>query len=314
MTVERGVDPRGFALLAFGGAGPLHAAGIADELGIGRIVVPAAAGVLSALGLAAADRRADAQRTVLLRGAELADDALREAHDAVGAERGDLGDDAAALETTWEIRYAGQSYELAVRGEPDAAGLAEAFAAEHEARYGYRDDAAAVEVVTVRVRASVPGPGAGWEAEEGDAVEGPCASRSRARRSGCRRAGTGAPTPPGRCGWSGRRRERPGRHRPAGRHRRAARRMRGDGRRAHPLGALGEHQGAPRLLHRALRARRPDGHAGRAHPGAPRGDAGVRGRGARRGAPARRQLDPQRPLPGRDPPAGHHGRHAGVRG
>ncbi|HEX2088173.1 MAG TPA: hydantoinase/oxoprolinase family protein, partial [Solirubrobacteraceae bacterium] len=56
MTVERGVDPRGFALLAFGGAGGLHAADIADELGIGRIVCPRASGVLSALGLAAADR------------------------------------------------------------------------------------------------------------------------------------------------------------------------------------------------------------------------------------------------------------------
>ena len=54
VTVERGIDPRRFALLAFGGAGPLHAAAIADELGITRIVVPRAAGVLSALGLAAA--------------------------------------------------------------------------------------------------------------------------------------------------------------------------------------------------------------------------------------------------------------------
>src|SRR3954452_10735570 len=65
MTVERGVDPRRFALLAFGGAGPLHAAAIADELGMTTILVPRASGVLSALGLAAADRRADAQRTVL---------------------------------------------------------------------------------------------------------------------------------------------------------------------------------------------------------------------------------------------------------
>ncbi len=59
VTVERGIDPRRFALLAFGGAGPLHAAAIADELGIARIVVPRAAGVLSALGLAAAERRRD---------------------------------------------------------------------------------------------------------------------------------------------------------------------------------------------------------------------------------------------------------------
>ena len=58
MTVERGVDPRDFALLAFGGAGRLHATAIADELGIGTVLVPAAGGVLSALGLAAAERRA----------------------------------------------------------------------------------------------------------------------------------------------------------------------------------------------------------------------------------------------------------------
>ena len=66
MTVERGLDPRGFALLAFGGAGPLHAAAIAEELGMTRILVPRASGVLSALGLAAADRRVTRQRSVFL--------------------------------------------------------------------------------------------------------------------------------------------------------------------------------------------------------------------------------------------------------
>ncbi len=75
MTVERGLDPRDFALLAFGGAGALHAAAIADELGIARVLVPAASGVLSALGLAAAQRRVHVQRTVLRSGDEL-DDAL----------------------------------------------------------------------------------------------------------------------------------------------------------------------------------------------------------------------------------------------
>ena len=79
VTVERGIDPRRFALLAFGGAGPLHAAAIADELGITRIVVPRAAGVLSALGLAAAERRRDRAHSVLLRGDELTDAALADA-------------------------------------------------------------------------------------------------------------------------------------------------------------------------------------------------------------------------------------------
>src|SRR4051794_37914936 len=68
MTIERGVDPRDFALLAFGGAGPLHAAAIAEELGMQKILVPRASGVLSALGLAAADRRRDHARTVFLHG------------------------------------------------------------------------------------------------------------------------------------------------------------------------------------------------------------------------------------------------------
>ena len=66
VTVERGVDPRRFALLPFGGAGPMHAAEIAAELGIERILCPRAGGVLSALGLCASDRRRDTTRTVML--------------------------------------------------------------------------------------------------------------------------------------------------------------------------------------------------------------------------------------------------------
>ena len=68
MTVERGVDPRGYALLPFGGAGPMHAAALADELEITRLVCPRASGVLSALGLIAAGHRRDTARTVLLSG------------------------------------------------------------------------------------------------------------------------------------------------------------------------------------------------------------------------------------------------------
>src|SRR5215208_6932781 len=92
MTVERGVDPRGMALLAFGGAGGLHAADIADELGMGRILCPRASGVLAALGLVVSDRRRDAQRSVLLSGDELTDEALeREAADLAGRARQQLG-------------------------------------------------------------------------------------------------------------------------------------------------------------------------------------------------------------------------------
>jgi N-methylhydantoinase A/oxoprolinase/acetone carboxylase beta subunit len=157
VTVERGIDPRRFALLAFGGAGPLHAAAIAEELGITRIVVPRAAGVLSALGLAAADRRRDVAHSVLLRGDGLNDDALADL--AAGAD-----------EVTWDARYAGQSHELALRDvAPEAAALRDAFGAAHEERYGYRDDGAEVELVTVRTAWIEPGPAVRWE-REGDAA------------------------------------------------------------------------------------------------------------------------------------------------
>src|SRR5207253_9716916 len=78
MTVERGTDPRELALLAFGGAGPLHAAAIAGELGMTRILVPAASGVLSAVGLIAAERRRDLVESVLLAGDSLTSDTVAE--------------------------------------------------------------------------------------------------------------------------------------------------------------------------------------------------------------------------------------------
>jgi N-methylhydantoinase A/oxoprolinase/acetone carboxylase beta subunit len=159
MTVERGVDPRRFALLAFGGAGPLHAAAIAEELGMTRIVVPRASGVLSALGLAAADRRRDDARTVLLHGDGLTADALREAA-------------ADAAEVAWDVRYRGQSFELTLRGvEPDPAAIAQAFAAAHEERYGYRDPDDDIEVVTVRRTQREAGPEIDWTAPPGATSE-----------------------------------------------------------------------------------------------------------------------------------------------
>lgn len=145
MTVERGVDPRRFALLAFGGAGPLHAAAIAEELGMSRILVPRASGVLSALGLAAADRRRDRAHTVLLHGDALTAPAL-----SAGAGPGAVA---------YDVRYRGQSHELTVRGTgPEPAAVREAFEAAHEERYGYRDPTGDIEVVTIRVSEVEPGP------------------------------------------------------------------------------------------------------------------------------------------------------------
>jgi N-methylhydantoinase A len=161
MTVEQGIDPRRFALLAFGGAGPLHAAAIADELGMTTILCPRASGVLSALGLAAADRRATEQRTVLLAGDALTDDALTAARDELlDAALSTLGSDDAQTEVAYEVRYRGQAHELTVRdlADEDVTSVQAAFAALHEERYGYRDEASPIEVVTIRATASDPGP------------------------------------------------------------------------------------------------------------------------------------------------------------
>jgi len=162
MTVEQGIDPRRFALLAFGGAGPLHAAAIADELQMTTILCPRASGVLSALGLAAADRRATEQRTVLLAGDALTDAALASARDELlRAARETLGARDAPADVAYDVRYRGQAHELTVRDLGDDAGVAsmqDAFAELHEERYGFRDDEVAVEVVTIRVTASEAGP------------------------------------------------------------------------------------------------------------------------------------------------------------
>jgi N-methylhydantoinase A len=118
--------------------------------------------VLSALGLAAAERRRDEARSVLLRGEALTDAALREL----------AGE---ADEVTWDARYAGQSHELSLRDvPPDAGALREAFAAAHQERYGYRDDEAEVELVTVRTAQVEAGPEVRWEHDDAVAdVTGP---------------------------------------------------------------------------------------------------------------------------------------------
>ncbi|HET8975637.1 MAG TPA: hydantoinase/oxoprolinase family protein, partial [Solirubrobacterales bacterium] len=159
VTVERGIDPRRFALLPFGGAGPMHAAALAEELQVERIVCPRASGVLSALGLIAAGRRRDTARTVLIAGEQITAERLaREVDELAGRVAEGLEDP--RIEAVYELRYRGQAFELPVPGpvHPDPAELAEAFAREHEARYGYRDPDAELELVNVRVAAIVPGP------------------------------------------------------------------------------------------------------------------------------------------------------------
>jgi N-methylhydantoinase A len=149
VSVERGHDPREFALVAFGGAGPLHACALAEELGIETVLVPHAAGVLSALGLAAGDERRD--RVVSY---------VRPLDDVVDLPR----------EGEADLRYRGQSFELTVALQP---GLAEAFHRAHEERYGHADRDRPVELVAVRTAAVVAAPSLSLENMPRRRVAGP---------------------------------------------------------------------------------------------------------------------------------------------
>src|SRR5438093_13117730 len=134
VSVERGHDPADFALVAFGGAGPLHACELADELGIRTVLVPEAAGVLSALGLVASEERRDAVRSYLV----------------PLAEAGEL-----PMEGEADLRYAGQSFELTLPLQED---LAEAFHGVHEEQYGFSERGREVELVAVRTADIRKGP------------------------------------------------------------------------------------------------------------------------------------------------------------
>ena len=143
LTVARGIDPRSYTLLPFGGAGPLHATAIATELGIERILCPRACGVLSALGLAAAAPRRDATGSF----EAAAVGPLRE------RARAELGAEVVRERVRYALRYRGQSFELAVDAPADApdSELRERFEAVHEREFGYLDRAGEVELVTVTV-------------------------------------------------------------------------------------------------------------------------------------------------------------------
>jgi N-methylhydantoinase A len=149
VSVERGHDPREFALVAYGGAGPLHACALAEELDIEAVVVPAAAGVLSALGLAAGEERRDHVSSHV-------------------RPLGDVRDLPSVGEA--DLRYRGQSFELTV---PLGADLAEGFHRAHEERYGYADRDREIELVAVRTAEVVPGQALELPSEKAQRLSGP---------------------------------------------------------------------------------------------------------------------------------------------
>jgi N-methylhydantoinase A len=146
VSVERGEDPREFPVVAFGGCGGLHACEIAEELGVGTVIVPRLAGALSALGMLLADRTRDYSVGAL--GASDYEARFRKLE-----RRAKKDVPRAALERFADIRYAGQSYELTVPWGDDA--KPGDFHKAHQRQYGYSDNRRATQVVTLRVRATV---------------------------------------------------------------------------------------------------------------------------------------------------------------
>ena len=161
VSIERGYDSREFSLIAFGGAGGLHACELADALGIRQVLVPALPGALSAFGILVSDVVKDYSRTVLWRTASQLPRAKLESEFAKlrrSATR-DFADEhwlgAIHFSMTVDIRYRGQGYELNL---PFTSSVLKAFHAEHERRYGYSHPDREVELVTLRLRAMVESP------------------------------------------------------------------------------------------------------------------------------------------------------------
>jgi N-methylhydantoinase A len=139
VSVERGYDPREFALVAFGGCGGLHACEIAEDLGIRTVIVPEYAGALSAVGMLMADRVRDYSAGIV--GRDVSEAQFRELERRA---RQDMR--RASTVRSADVRYRGQSYEINIPWGSD-------FHAAHAKQYGYSDPARATEIVTIRVRA-----------------------------------------------------------------------------------------------------------------------------------------------------------------
>ncbi len=173
-TVQKGIDPRDFSLMAFGGAGPLHGAEVADMLGIPEVIVPAFPGITSALGLLASELKYDAVRTQFQVSSDL--DVARLNTNFAQMERDILqqfeADSIAAggvaLRRFADARYVGQGYELRIdigKGTIDGPSMQEAFAQfhrVHEAEYGHAFPESPIEIVNIRVTGTAPSPQLEW--------------------------------------------------------------------------------------------------------------------------------------------------------
>ncbi len=165
VSVERGHDPRDYTLVPFGGAGPLHAAALAEALGMPRVLVPPAPGALSALGLLMADVTHDASRALLTPIGALQGDpaSIQRAASALTEKVESALEGHGTPEVAFELdlRYVGQSYEVTVPlaspvTAPALGGAAEAFHDRHRRRYGHAAPEAPVEAVALRARGTVP--------------------------------------------------------------------------------------------------------------------------------------------------------------
>ncbi len=177
ISVQRGYDPRDYALAAFGGAGPLHAARLARELDIPRVLVPRNPGILCAMGRLLTDLRADFASTKLLTLRAAAQGEVAAAFDTLAAQAAawfgeeHIPPDARRTVRTVDMRYAGQNYELPIPvpdGDVTAAtldALAEAFDAAHRRLYGFAAEGEPVQLVTFRIEASGLVPKAAFPAQ-----------------------------------------------------------------------------------------------------------------------------------------------------
>ncbi len=192
VSIERGRDPRDFALVAFGGAGGLHACALADALSIPHVIVPAFPGALSALGILASDVVKDYSRTVLWRvagkipQARLAQEFAALQKQAAKDFRQEAWQGRVHYQRSVDLRYRGQGYELNL---PFTKNLLADFHQEHQRRYGYSHPTRELELVTLRLRATLKSASA-------RGGKGTLASLSRAKPRDPSRAQLGSPSAP----------------------------------------------------------------------------------------------------------------------